>query len=127
MNIKFRNYENDTRFGQDYYKVCDFLVRIDKGKMVTPNFQWGRWVWMISRPVDNENQKNRIGIWEDDGEIVALATFELNFREAFICIDCSYNFLFRDILIYAKKSLSIDGNVKVIISDSNREFQSIAF
>jgi hypothetical protein len=73
MKIKFRNYKNDARFGSDYCKVCNFLDRINQREVITPNFLWARWTWAISRPVDNENLKNEIGIWEDDGKIVALA------------------------------------------------------
>ncbi len=107
MSICFRNYQNDTRFGSDYYKICNFLVRINKKKVITPNFLWARWVWMISRPVDNENQRNTIGIWEDNGIIVALATYELCFGEVYICVDLEYRFLIHEILSYAEQYLLI--------------------
>lgn len=127
MKIKFRNYKNDTRFGSDYYEICNFLKRINQSTVTTPNFLWARWVWMISRPVDNENLKDKIGIWEDDGKIVALATFELTFGEVFVCVDSDYDFLKEDILSYVKQNLSKEGSIKVVISDSDRNFQRLAF
>jgi GNAT superfamily N-acetyltransferase len=126
MKIEFRNYENDSRFGSDYHKVCDFLNRINQGKVITPNFLWARWVWMISRPVDNENQKNGIGIWEDEGKIVALATYELDFGEVFVCVDQDYSFLRQEILSYTKQSLSSEGRLKIIIGDTDQEYQRLA-
>jgi len=126
MEIKFRNYDNDRRFGDDYHKVCNFLKRINQSKVITPNFLWARWVWMISRPVDNENLKNKIGIWEDEGKIVALATYELTLGEVFVCVDFDYDFLKQDILRYAKYNLSCEDDLKVIISDSDVNFQSLA-
>lgn len=126
MKIKFRNYENDIRFGCDYHKVCDFLNRINQSEVITPNFLWARWVWMISRPVDNENQKNRIGIWEDAGKIVALATYELDFGEVFVCVDSDYSFLRQDILSYTKQSLSSEGSLKLIIADNDKKYQRLA-
>ena len=126
MKISFRNYVNDNRFGGDYFNVWKFLNRINQQEVTTPNFLWGRWVWMISRPVDNENLKNLIGIWEDDEKIVALATFELAFGEVFILIDRDYKFLLQDIISYSKDRLSDNSVLKIIINDNDKEFQNIA-
>jgi GNAT superfamily N-acetyltransferase len=126
MKIKFRNYENDPRFGSDYNKVCDFLSRINKEAVTTPNFLWGRWVWMISRPVDDEELKNKMGIWEDEDKIVALATYEGTFGEVFVCVDRDYDFLKEEILSYAKENLSKDGSLSVMIPDGDRYFQRLA-
>lgn len=126
MTIQFRNYKNDARFGEDYHRVCDFLNRINKEQVTTPNFLWARWVWMISRPVDNEDLKNKIGIWEDEGKIVALATFELRFGEVFVCVDRDYSFLKKDILSYIKNNLSCEDKLKIMIPDSDRNYQRLA-
>jgi len=126
MKIKFRNYKNITRFGEDYHKITDFLKRINKDEVTTPNFLWGRWVWMISRPVDDEELKNQIGIWEDDDKIVALATHELALGEIFVCVDREYDFLKEEIISYAKEKLSKDGSLNIIIPDGDRYFQRLA-
>ncbi len=126
MQATFRNYVNDKRFGSDYHKVVDFLKRINQGQVITPNFLWGRWVWMISRPVDNEEQRNLIRLWEDAGKIVALATFELTFGEVIICVDREYRHLLKEIILYAKNELAVDGNLSIIINDNDREFQAVA-
>jgi len=121
-----RKYRNKERFGDDYHQVCDFLVRINEGIVTKPNFLWGRWVWMISRPVDNEDQRNLIGLWEDNGVIVALATFELCFGEIHICIDNNYRFLLPEIIDYTEENLSAEGRSRIIISDNDRDLQRIA-
>lgn len=126
MKTNFRNYVHESRFGQDYHKVFDFLTRINQLEVVTPNFLWGRWTWMISRPVDNESLKNRIGIWESHGEIVALATFELTFGEVFICVDRDYYYLMDEVIGYAKEKLSDKGALRIIINDQDREFKNAA-
>lgn len=126
MKIKFRNYENDVRFGDDYQKVCAFLTRINKSDITSPNFLWARWIWMISRPVDNEILRNKIGLWEDEGKIVALATFELTFGEIFVCVDREYDYLKKDIISYAIQNLSKEGSLKIIISDGDKYFQNLA-
>ena len=71
MSIKFRNYVNDTKFGEDYYKLRKFLISINDS-----SYHFGRWDWMITHPNLDENGLNKIAIWEDSGEIVALATYD---------------------------------------------------
>ena len=69
MAIKFRTYINDTKFGEDYYKLRDFLLQLNDS-----SYHFGRWDWMITHGGLNVNGLDKIGIWEDAGEIVALAT-----------------------------------------------------
>ncbi|QNO15310.1 GNAT family N-acetyltransferase [Alkalicella caledoniensis] len=126
MTIKFRNYVQKERFGSDYHKVIEFLKRINQEEVVRPNFQWSRWAWFISRPLDNEEQKNLIGLWEDEGKIVALATFELFFGNVYVIVDKGYNFLLQEIISYSIDNLSNDGELKIIINDNDKEFQSMA-
>lgn len=126
MSITFRNYVNDQRFGKDYHLVWEFLNRINQQKVTTPNFLPARWVWLMSRPVEHEELKNKIGLWEDAGKIVALATFELTFGEVFVCIDSNYYHLVEEIISYAKEYLSDEGHLKIIINDNNKNFQMIA-
>lgn len=126
MTEVFRNYNNDERFGSDYYAVCDFLIRINQEKIIYPNFLWARWTWMISRPVDDEDQRNLIGLWKDNGKIVALATFELDFGEVFIIIDPDYHFLLSDIISYSEEYLSSDNKLNIFIPDNDRKSQRLA-
>lgn len=126
MHIRLRHYENKERFGKDYKRIYDFLRRINQNQYECPNFLWGRWVWMMSRPVDNENLKNRIGIWEDEGNIIAIATFELTFGEIFLCVDHQYEFLKEEVLNYAKNNLIGTQTLKIIIPDSDRHLQDLA-
>ncbi|WP_353893865.1 GNAT family N-acetyltransferase [Proteinivorax hydrogeniformans] len=125
-NIKFRNYVNNERFGSDYHKVVEFLKRVNKEEVVRPNYQWSRWTWFISRPLDNESSKNLIGLWEDDGNVVALATFELSFGNVYVTVDKNYKFLLQDIISYSKDKLSNNGALKIIINDHDKEFQRVA-
>jgi hypothetical protein len=73
MPIKFRTYVNDTKFGEDYYKLRYFLITLNDG-----SYHFGRWDWMITHPFLDEKGLDKIGIWEDNDEIVALATYDTN-------------------------------------------------
>lgn len=123
MSIRFKNYNNDTRFGSDYHRICYFLHSINSCKMTRSNFQWGRWAWMISRPVDNEEQREKIGIWEDGPNIVGIATFEIDFGEVFIILADGYRYLIDEVRSYAEEHLSKDNKIQICIPDFDRDFK----
>lgn len=129
MAVQFRNYSGDAHFTGDYQKVRDFLIRINRDHVVTPGFLWGRWEWFFSltfNALDNASL-SRIGLWEDGGQIVALATYEGNFGEAYFCVDERYAGLKGQLLAHAKGSMGKDGRVLALISDTDRDFQRAAF
>ena len=109
MTTTFRHYTNQMRFTADFQRVFDFLVRINRAKVNTPNFLWGRWEWMFSLPYLDTNCLSRIGIWEDGGQIVALATYESEIGEAYFCIDSAYGHLKAEMLDYARNNLCKEG------------------
>lgn len=127
MPAVFRPYCGEKGFSPDYMRVHDFLVRINLGGMASPNFPWGRWEWMfcLGRFLDTEHL-NRIGVWEDGGEIVALATYESKLGEAWFCVDPRYAFLKEEMLCYAADALRKDGKFRALIHDSDAAFQAIA-
>ncbi|MDF2548900.1 MAG: GCN5-related N-acetyltransferase [Anaerosolibacter sp.] len=124
MSINFCNYINQQGFTNDFLKVYDFLKRINQETITTPNFLWGRWEWMFSLPYLNKSLLDRIGIWKDDEKIVALATYETDIDEAYICVDKDYHCLKEDILNYVQHNFS--GGHKVLIDDNDHMFQRIA-
>jgi len=124
MSIKLYNYPNEAGFTEDFMKVHEFLIRINQENIITPNFLWGRWEWMFSLPYLNERYLNKIGIWKDDDKIIALATYETDIDEAYICVDKDYSYLKQDILKYV--DLNFNMNHKVLIDDNDHDFQQIA-
>ena len=46
-----------------------------------------------------------IGMWADDGKLVALATYECPLGEAFLIVDEHYTHLIREMVAYAKNNL----------------------
>lgn len=122
MKILFRNYQNNTRFSNDYFNVWRFLKHLNEKEMNNPLFTWGRWDWFISRPSDQEERRSDIGIWEDQGKIVALATFEGKLNEVYLSIDNNYSFLGREIIDYCIKTFMINKELNVFVDDNNLEF-----
>ena len=124
MSINFCNYTSQYGFNDDFLRIYDFLKRINQENVTTPNFLWGRWEWMFSLPYLNKSFLDKIGIWKDEEKIVALATYETDLDEAYICVDKEYHYLKEDILMYVEHNFS--AGHKVFIDDNDHAFQRIA-
>lgn len=111
MTVIFRNYKGR----EDFFKVSDFLkdTYIPGGKY--PNWLQPRWDYMHSHPGLDADNLHRIGIWEDDGKIVALATYELYLGEAYFSLHPDYTYLKREMLDYAEQ------NFYTVLENGNKE------
>ncbi len=124
--ITMRHYTDMPGFTEDYRKVLDFLLRINQDELVTPGFVWGRWEWMFSLPYLDVSGLHKIMVWEEDDQIVAVATYESNLGNAYFLVDKQYAFLKGEMLQKAKENLSVDGHLKALISDTDTNFRQIA-
>jgi GNAT superfamily N-acetyltransferase len=127
MSIVKRPYTSQPGFTEDFNKVRDFLVRINNVHVTTPGFLWGRWEWGFSLPYLDVTSLTRMGVWEDGGEIVALAAYEQGLGYAWLCLDEKYGMLTPELLAHARDGMMKDGTVKALIPDTDRELQRAAF
>ncbi|MDR7855490.1 GNAT family N-acetyltransferase [Tissierella sp.] len=121
MTIKFRNYSKQPGITEDYHKVRAFFIKLGYAE-----FEYTRWDWMATHRSLDKSAVGRIGLWEDEGEVVGIATFDTQPGIAFCLTLPEYTFLKKEILLYAKDNLSMDGKFGVIISDTDLKFQEIA-
>jgi GNAT superfamily N-acetyltransferase len=121
MSIQFRNYINQTGITEDYHKVRDFFIKLGYAE-----FTYARWDWMITHGYLDKSAVGRIGLWEDDGQIVGVATFDCQLGDSFCLTLPEYTFLKKEMLLYAKDNLSKDGKFGITISDTDYSFQDIA-
>jgi len=121
MAIQFRNYNNKAGITEDYYKVRDFFIRLGYAE-----FTYTRWDWMITHGYLDKSSVGRIGLWEDDGKVVGVATHDCQLGDAFCLALPEYDFLKKEILLYAEEKLSKEGKFGVVISDRDYKFQDIA-
>ena len=127
MSTQFRTYTSEPGFTDDFLRVRDFLVRINRKNPIQYDFEWGRWEWAFSLPYLDTANLSKIGIWEADGEIVALATYEEGPGSIYFCIDPAFHFLKTEMLLYAQENLrSADGGLKILINNVDEELQLIA-
>lgn len=127
MTAQFRNYTSEAGFTDDFHAVRDFLVRINAKNPIQYDFEWGRWEWAFSLPYLDATNLSKIGVWEDAGQIVAVATYEDKLGSIYFCVDAAYDFLKPEMLLYAKDNLcDADGKFRVLINNTDREFQKAA-
>lgn len=121
MAIHFRNYTSKAGITEDYHKIREFLVNLGYTE-----YTYARWDWMATHSYLDKSSVGKIGIWEDEGDIVGLATFDCKLGTAFCLTQKGYEYLKKDILLYAYENLSRDGQFYIVISDRDIYFQDIA-
>lgn len=121
MALRFRNNCKTLDFAEDYHKIRTFLL-----KLKHPNYLFGRWDWMITHGYLDKSGLPNIGVWEDGGDIVAMATYDCSLGKAYFCVDPPYDHLKKEMLLYAQDALSKDGAFEALISDRDMDFQGTA-
>ena len=97
MSVAFRNYNPEPLFGEDYYALRKFLIKLD-----SHNYHFGRWDWMITHGWLDKCGLPHIGLWHENGEIVAVATYDCGLGKAFLLTMENYRYLWEDMLSFAK-------------------------
>ena len=106
MNIIFRNYKPL----QDFEPIRQFLIANHRFQGKDGNFYPSGWEYMHTHSWAPWNLFPRIGIWENEGEIVAVVNMEFEYGEAFFQLNHHYDFLKPQLLDYAEKNLAKDND-----------------
>jgi hypothetical protein len=127
MSVKLRPYQNIILYGDDYNRVRDFLIELDSSI-----YHFGAWDWMLmffSAGVEwaDSSGLEKMGIWEDNGKIVAITTYDTNPNDAFILTLKGYEKLRQEMFFHAKQNLAKDRDFRVLIPDGDLEIQDIVF
>lgn len=127
MSIRVRSYKGP----EDFERIGHFLVKTYQPKGKSGNWLQPRWEYMCYHPDLDESALNRIGVWEDDGNIVGVAVYEIRLGEVYFQIHPDFTHLKSDVLKYAENHLYAeldDGRryVRAYINDFDTEFESIA-
>ena len=130
MDFTERHYTGETGFSADYHRVKHFLKKLYTPGYPYGNWLWNRWEWAFSLPNLNEKELSRMGVWEMDGEIVGLASYEEDIGEAWLSLTPGIPGLKRAMAEYAihhmaKKDESGVTAVQVNVDGSDVEFMAI--
>jgi len=127
MSITVRSY----RYPDDFELVGQFLVNTYNVEGQHRNWLQPRWEYMHYHPLLDESSLDKIGIWEDAGDVVGVVHHEHRMGEIYIEIIPDYSYLKRDMLEYAQEYLYRDENegrlLQVFINQTDDEFEAIAW
>jgi GNAT superfamily N-acetyltransferase len=129
MSTLFRHYNH----GKDYQRVGQFLIDHYQPGNTDGNWIQPAWEYMHHHPALDRSSLEKIGLWEDTGEIVAVVHYESQLGEAFFQLHPDYHHLCREMLDYAEENLSgwSESNrsnyLYAYLDDDNIQFQELVF
>ncbi len=123
MPIRQRHYGGP----QDFHLINEFLRRHYQPGNRDGNWFHAEWEYAYTHPCFDESAIGEIGLWEQDGELVAAATYESRLGEAFLHTHPDYAWLKPEMLDYAEAHLSAAGpdgrkGLRVYVYDFDRAF-----
>ncbi len=127
MTITFRNYQAP----EDYQRISAFLINHHQTGNHDGNWLEPTWEYMHYHPMLEPQYLDRIGIWEDQGTIVAVTHIEWRLGEAFFQFRPGYEYLQAEMLDYAEQALvstEDDGNgnrLHVFVNDIDKSFSDL--
>jgi GNAT superfamily N-acetyltransferase len=127
MTVTFRNYVH----AEDYQRVSDFLIAHHQPENTDGNWIEPAWEYMHFHPALDSAHMGRFGVWEEGGEIVAVAHYESSLGEAFFQFHPAYKHLRNEMLTYAEANLGgisqKDGRryLSAYVNDYDAEFLSL--
>jgi predicted N-acetyltransferase YhbS len=115
----------------DVKKVGNFLIENYRPGNRDGNWLRPAWDYMHSHPELDENALERIGIWEENGRIVAAAHYESALGEVFFQLHPDHHHLKSELLDHAESNLTNKNNqgdeyLQIYINDFDRELESLA-
>jgi GNAT superfamily N-acetyltransferase len=127
MSVQFRHYTGS----EDYWRIDQFLIDYHRPNNADGNWVEPAWEYMHYHPLLDSSSLERIGIWEDDGEIVAVVHYEWSLGEAFFQFHPAYRELRQKLLAYAEENLlgrsKKDGTLylRAYVNDNDAPFLSL--
>jgi GNAT superfamily N-acetyltransferase len=127
VTIKFRNYQHPD----DYHRIDEFLTIHHQPGNLDGNWLEPVWEYMHGHPYLDQSSLEKIGVWEREGNMVALVNYESRLGEAFFQFHPAYRHLREEMLDYAEANLARtsprDGR-KVLcayVNDHDQPFQTL--
>ncbi len=115
---------------EDLGAIGSFLARHYQPGNRDGNWFEPVWEYAYTHPYFDESAVGEIGLWEDGGELVAVATYESRLGEAFFQTHPAYAHLKPEMLDYAEAHLSAPGpdgrlQLKAYVNDFDRTFEEV--
>lgn len=101
MGVSFRAFNASL----DFRAISDFLCMLYRDDNVDGNWFQPIWEYAYLHPYFDASAVSRIGIWEEDGEMAAVAMYESRLGEAFFQVRDDMRHLKPEMLAYAEEHL----------------------
>lgn len=127
MDVRARRYDPKA----DFDSIGRFLVQTYNRKCRGHvNWVQPRWEYMHFHPQVRDVDLSAAGIWETDGEIVAVAHPELRVGTAYFELSTEHPGLKAAMLTYAQEHLAVAAEngrrLRILVNDQDSEFQELA-
>jgi len=125
MGYTFRNY----KLLSDFEKVNQFLRRNFTKYGLNGNAPQPSWEYTHTHPGFNHHLAHRFGIWEENSEIIGIASYEMDLGECFLWTKIGKEALKKEMLEYAEKKLfsisEIEKKLDVLIFDYEKKLRNL--
>lgn len=111
----------------DFAAVRAFLLGLNsRDPVCSPEFLWARWEWAFCLPYLDRGHLDRIGVWEADGRVVALATHESALGEAYLAVDPAHRAeLLPDLVAHAERALAAEGTMAIPVGEDEPDLAAL--
>ena len=126
MAVKFRTYNKEN----DFNKVSNFLIKLYQPNNRDGNWFQAIWEYSYSHPLTDTSSFGKIGIWEDNGEIIAVIIYDMFRTDLSLCIHPEYQFLKNEMIEYAESSMPAEDKngisfLKIFASEYDIELEQL--
>src|SRR4030066_2386954 len=109
----------------DFKRVSDFLcsnytIKELNGYLLQPFFEYAH-----THPYFNHKLTHRFGLWEDNGNIVAIVCYEMDLGESFLSVKSGYEYLLPDLIKHSESELAVIKDTKHMLGIWVTDTQSI--
>ena len=99
----------------DFFRVVDFLKQ-HGAYGFNRNWHWARWEWLLGHSNLDKATLSQIGIFEEDGTIVGIATHDMRPGEAYIICNPDFQHIKPEMVKYVEENLTNNGESGIYIN-----------
>ncbi len=126
-NIELTTYGGRERYNDNFDDIAEFFSN-NASTSFNQNWHIGRLDWMMGHPSFDEDMLPKMGIWKQNGEIVAIVLGDTDYPPIHLICDEKHQFLKEVMLDYAEQvfrtqKYSDKGDwLKIVANDEDTEF-----
>lgn len=126
-NIEFITYGSSERYNEHFDDIAEFFIN----NTFNQNWHIGRLDWMMGHPYLDKDMLPKIGVWKQNGKVVAIALGDTEYPPIYLLCDREHMFLREAMLDYAEQAFRTDkysdkGDwLKIVVNDEDAEFIDI--